>query len=240
MPKTSRRTDIAEVVVVVPVLNRPERVGPLADSFDASLVKVKARLLFVACSEDRGEVEALWAAGVDTLVIEGQRLPGDYARKINEGAAFTREPWLFLGADDLRFHRGWAEAALTVARETGKRVVGTADLGNPSVLRGRHSTHSLVARSYIEERGTIDQPGIVLHEGYDHQYVDNEFVETAKARDEWAFAGESVVEHLHPHWGKGEHDSTYALAVAQSRLDHRRFVRRRNLWIERTRRMRGS
>ncbi len=229
---------MAEVVVLVPVLNRPERVGPLTDSFDRSLKKVRARLLFMVGSEDRGEIEALWAAGVDTLVIEGERRPGDYARKINEGARFASEPWLFLGADDLRFEVGWAEEALKVAGETGKRVIGTDDRGNPSVRLGRHSTHSLVARSYMEELGTIDQTGEILHEGYDHQFVDNELVETARYRKEWAFAEGSVVEHLHPHWGKAPQDGTYGIAVKNGIRDRKLFNHRRSLWSARSSRPR--
>jgi hypothetical protein len=46
-------------------------------------------------------------------------------------------------------------------------------------MAGRHSTHSLVTRDYVERFGTIDEAGVVLHEGYPHEFVDDEFVQTA-------------------------------------------------------------
>jgi len=106
-------------------------------------------------------------------------------------------------------------------------------------MRGRHATHPLVRRSYVEEHGTIDEPGKVLHEGYDHQWVDNELVETAKARGAWAFAKNSHVEHLHPFWPdgkggkKGEMDATYEKALSSPRKDMALFRSRRRLWLAR-------
>ena len=141
----------------------------------------------------------------------------------------TDEPWLFFGADDLKFHPKWLDIALGYAEKYGRRVVGTNDLGNREVIAGSHSTHHLVARSYVEQHGTIDGEG-ALHEGYDHQYVDNEFIETAKHRHEFIMARAAVVEHLHPHWRKGDVDGTYELALAEGKADRDLFRKRRQLW----------
>lgn len=116
---------------------------------------------------------------------------------------------------------------MEVAEATGAGVIGTNDLGNPRVLAGRHSTHPLVSRRYANEMGTLDGPGQVVAEVYDHQYCDDELVLTAQRRAEWAFAREAVVEHLHPFFGKAEMDATYDKAIAKTADDRATFMRRR-------------
>jgi hypothetical protein len=221
---------VSECAVIVPVLNRPERVIPVMKSLAHSLVKREATIYFVASERDRDELAALYDAKVPHFILPGERRRGDYARKINHAIPLTDEPWLFLGADDLRFGEGWLDVCIAEAMRWRKRVIGTNDLGNREVVARRHSTHTLVARSYIEELGTIDQPGKALHEGYDHQWCDNEFIETAKHRAEFISSGQAVVEHLHPHWGKGPEDSTYSLAVRHGEHDRKLFRQRRRLW----------
>lgn len=155
---------------------------------------------------------------------------GDYARKINHGVRAVSADWYFQGADDLVFHPGWLSAALRAAETNGARVIGTQDLCNPRTRGGRHSTHSLVARSYVEEVGTGDEPGKMLHEGYEHGFVDDELVYVAMRRREFAFARDAIVEHLHPTRAKAEMDSTYEKA-----LDPRSHARDRALWRQRRR-----
>jgi hypothetical protein len=192
--------------------------------------EVKYRAVFICSPDDPTELEACKATGAQVLVASWPAGPGDFARKNNLGLRMTTEPWLFTGADDLEFHEGWADEVLRVADETGARYIGTCDGGNPAVLAGRHSTHSLIARSYAEELGTIDERGKIFHEGYDHQLVDNEACETAMARGEWAFAADSCVIHLHPFWGKAQTDATYAKGMRASAADRRLFESRRALW----------
>lgn len=225
-----RLSGVSYCAVLIPVLNRPERVEIVTESLSRSLGMFDARPFFIANRNDHGEIAALHDAQVAHLIVPWDRGPGDYARKINQAVKHTDEPWLFLGADDLDFHHGWLDEALAVAEIESVRVVGTRDLGNLAVMQGRHSTHSLVARSYVEEMGTIDMPGMALAEVYDHQYVDNEFVETAQHRGEFAMS-EAVVEHLHPHWQKAPDDDTYRLAVKHTRRDQQTFRFRRRRWV---------
>ncbi len=160
----------------------------------------------------------------------------DFAKKINYGFSHTESEWVFQGADDLLFYEGWDHQALMAARKQRRRVIGTNDLHNPSVRRQLSSTHTLIARSYIEEYGgTEDGSGIVFSEAYDHQYVDTEFVEVARRRHEWTFCRQAVVEHLHPHWGIGEMDATYKKATRATGADYRLFRQRMGLSIQQTR-----
>jgi hypothetical protein len=221
---------MAEVAVLVPVLARPQRAKPLADSLRETCGG-HVRLIFLCTPGDDAEIKACrkvrWAT---TEVVPFARGPGDYARKINYGVTITDEPWLFHGADDLRFHEAWLERAMETAA-AGFSVVGTNDLGNRSVLSGRHSTHSLVARSYIEEVGTVDEPGKMLHEGYRHNFCDTELVQAAQLRGQFKSAHRAVVEHLHPHWRKADMDATYQLGLADFAHDARLFHwRRQRVW----------
>lgn len=156
---------------------------------------------------------------------------GDYARKINAAFLVSDAPFLFTGADDLDFHEGWCEAALRRMEDPRIGVVGTQDLGNPVVLAGEHSTHSLVRRSYVYHPGAvIGMPGAVLNPDYPHEWCDNELVATAQARGAFVFAEDSIVEHLHPNWDKAAIDPIYSAAVERSRVGERLFYHRRHLW----------
>jgi hypothetical protein len=55
-------------------------------------------------------------------------------------------------------------------------------------------------------------------------------VGTAKHRGVWAFAADSVVEHLHPAWGKAPDDDLYAAQRARMDASRQLFVRRARLW----------
>lgn len=215
------------LAVLIPVLRRPHRVSSVLSS--ALAATPSARVLFVASPGDDAEQDAVRAAGADLLVIPQSPGPGDFARKINAGYRHTSEPLLFVGADDLDFHPGWFEAARRQLR-SGVGVVGTNDLGNARVMRGEHATHFLVTRAYIDAHGTIDEPDKVLHEGYPHEFVDDEMVATAKHRGAWAFAHDSVVEHLHPLWGKAPTDELYDAHDQRMKAGRRVYQRRCRLW----------
>lgn len=220
----------ADLAILVPVLGRPERALPLAESA-ARATDLPYRLLFLCSPEDGAEIDACQQAG-DTLVVDWAAGAGDYARKINAGYRATTEPWIFTAADDLVFHPGWARSALATARSTGCSVIGTQDGWNGAVKAGRHSTHSLVSRAYVEREGASwDGPGIVLHEGYDHQYVDTELVAVARQRGTFAMAWDALVEHLHPMAHKARMDATYRKGLRASREDGGLYDRRRRLYL---------
>lgn len=221
------------IAVLVPVLNRPARVAPLVASLEAVSRVIPCAPYFLVTPGDSVQLKAVKASGANFAVMPFKQAPGDYARKMNYGFAMTEEPFVFLGADDLYFHPGWAERAVACWYETGACVVGTNDLGNMRTIEGRHSTHTLVCREY-GECGTVD--GVeLMHEGYWHNYVDDEFVQTAVSRQTYAHATDSWVEHIHPDWGKGAMDSTYTLGKLHFNDDREHFRQRTPLW-QRTRR----
>lgn len=215
------------VAVLIPVLRRPHRVVPLLESIEKN-TPTDHRALFLCTEDDEAQQQAIDAVGGEYEVLPGAWGHGDYARKINHGIRVTNEPLIFMAADDLAFHPDWLERAASRLTD-GVQVVGTNDLGNARVMRGEHSTHSLLTRQYAE-RGTIDEPDKVLHEGYPHEFVDDEFVATAKHRGVFGFAGDSIVEHLHPLWGKAPTDELYDQHASRMRLGRRLFEGRQSLW----------
>lgn len=222
------------IAVLVPVLGRPERAAPLVASVEEASTLV-TRVVFLVTDGDDAQLAACLATDAMTVVVPFALGGGDYARKINYGVLCTDEPWVLQAGDDLRFHRGWDREALRIGERPAAHVIGTNDLGNPLVRSGAHSTHSLIRRAYIEERGTIDEPGKALHEGYWHCWVDNELVETAKSRNAYFAARRSRVEHLHHIWRKGTDDETYRRGQRQYNQDAALFKSRRPLWRGRER-----
>lgn len=202
------------VTVIIPVLNRPHRIDPVVRSVVDSAPD--AKVLLVPSHDSR-----LYEALEDALEISpnvswySYRDPhpecGNYAKKINWAVnQWVDTDWIFTGADDLHFHPGWWEATETWRKLPHIGVIGTNDLGHPRVYALHEtSTHSLVRVSYVERYGTIDKEVKVLHEGYTHEFVDDELVGTAKYRHAWAFAPDAHVEHMHPIWGKAQWDDTY-------------------------------
>lgn len=209
------------VAILVPVLARPHLVAGLIDNI-ARTTPSEHTILFLTDPDDHAERAAIAAAGATELPCGGS-----WATKINLGIAATTTPLIFLGADDLRFHPDWLGAA-TRKLKPGIGLVGTNDLGNPRVMRGELATHALVARWYTQ-LGAADG-GALLHEGYEHNFVDQELTETAKRRGAFAFARFSHVEHLHPHWGKSEIDATYEKGLATFARDRRTYRARRSMW----------
>ncbi len=210
--------------ILIPALGRPQNIGPLIESL--KVTQTPHRVLFLCSPLDMEQIEACRRVG-EVHIVDWEPGKADFAKKINLGFTLTESEWIFQGATDIRFHAGWDTMALAVSAQKRRRVIGTNDLHNPQVKRGISSTHTLFHRSYITDLGgTRDGTGLVFCEKYDHQYVDNEFCATAKLRGEWAFAKQSVVEHLHPHWGLSPDDPTYKKAMLHSMADRRLFAQR--------------
>jgi hypothetical protein len=139
--------------------------------------------------------------------------------------------FVFAAADDVTFEPGWDRVALKLAANRF-HVVGTNDLANASVRRGQFGTHCLIRRRYVTDTGADGNgtPGTVLHEGYDHNFVDRELCHVAQHRHCFVFARNSRVRHRHPLWRTAPDDRTYRKALARFRDDQRLFLTRAHLW----------
>lgn len=215
--------------VIVPCLARPQNAQPLVDSLVAS--GAEAQITFVCTGGDKAQIAACETTGANVLIVRWAAGPGDYAKKINWGYQHTTNELFFMGADDLDFHPRWDIIAMRMMKGN-IGVVATNDMANRQVMRGEFGTHCLIRRSYImEQGGTVDgEPGVVLWEGYDHNYVDRELCDVARSRGAYAFAKRSVVKHRHPVWRTAPWDTTYRKALAHSREDQALYMARSPLF----------
>lgn len=210
-----------EVAVIVPTIDRWRNAEPFMRSLRASTGLAHA---YAICDAPDDAVIRAWEDAGATVIVDNLVT---FAKKVNLGYAKTTEPWLFLVGDDVAFRPGWLDHAQHVADLLHADVVGTNGLGNERELRGEHSAHMLIRRSYVDEVGASwDGPGTVCHEGYRHNFVDDEIVTAARQRGVWQMALGSVVEHLHPAWGKGEDDNVYRIGIDAFEADRETFTRR--------------
>jgi len=76
------------IAVLLPVLNRPQRVQPVLDSLRLSGYPV--RPFFICSFGDTAEIQAVEAARAEYLLVPWPAAEGDYARKINYGLGTRR------------------------------------------------------------------------------------------------------------------------------------------------------
>jgi hypothetical protein len=187
----------------------------------AEATDVPYRVMFA--TSDQATIDELTRLGASFIVDEGGD-DGSYPKRINRLYKTTTEPYILLAADDLAFRAGWFQAALAL-QQSLDGVVGINDLHNAA------GVHFLVSRNYIETLGgCIGEPGVVLHEGYRHCYCDDELRHTAISRGRWAWARDSVIEHLHHAAGKSHDDNVYAIGASSMAQGAAVFQSRSHLW----------
>lgn len=191
--------------VLVPSLNRPQRLRETVASIHAATPEAHYRLFCVSDAESKDILTELGEWFIDDAEADDQR----YVTRMNKltthiGDAKT----IFFGSDDVRFRPGWLTQALRVLT-LGPSVVVVNDLRNPN------GTQAVIRSTYLKD-AVFDAPGDAFHRGYLHNFADTEMFFTAFKRQVIARAMESVVEHLHPVFGGPDAipwDSTYEGAV---------------------------
>lgn len=225
--------DGSDLVFVIPLWRRVCNISRVIDAVKATTPA--AHILFVVSIGDKVTAEFALAVTEPSVTVQmvagdggGQ---GDYAKKINVGYRVSWEPYIFTGADDVVPQPGWYEAARSHMRD-GIGVVGTVDGTNNRTMDGRHSTHSLVARWYADQGACVDQDHVIYHEGYWHEWCDDELVRTAMSRNAYAHAFSAVVDHVHWNRDRTLMDDVYRHGKSHSALSRRLFMKRRHLWGE--------
>lgn len=219
---------VAEGVdILVPVM-RSGMARPFMESVEASGAPWIGRLVSACAYRGDEALQREWLdAGAGVVLCDGTTMPV----KVNGGYRATHQAWVLFVGEDVRFHPGWHAAAMAAAQGGRFSLIGTNDLGHPKVLGGEHATHFLLRRSYVDEYGAgWGEPGVVMHEGYRHWFADDEIVTAAKQRGVWTPALDCVIEHLHPAWGKADHDDVYALGASSGAVDGVLFEQRRALY----------
>jgi hypothetical protein len=222
---------VTTVDVIIPTYGRAGRLRQVVHNI-VDTTPPPLTVTLVIESEDLESLRVATSIGPPVRTVVNQRT-ANYAGAINTAVETSEADFWFAGADDLNFHHGWLKHCLAVADDRFW-VIGTNDLLNPFVRDGLHATHYLVDRRYTDQiGGVIDgPPGVALFEGYDHQYVDTEFVGAAKARVRFRPCLEAIVEHMHVSVGKNEPDATDERAHRRENEDRAFYMERRRLWTE--------
>lgn len=187
---------MVSLVIVIPTRGRHHRLAQLAQEFAANTPP--HRMLFVVDLDDVRTQQT--ARNLGTVVKVPSRC--GYPTAVNAGIAASMEPYILVGADDIRPHRGWFERAKShCSDEVG--FVSLNDLGNEDVMAGIHATIPLVSRWYIDKYGPL------YDEAFYHNGCDRDASFKAQDRGAFAYAPDAIVEHLHPNYGKAELDDTY-------------------------------
>ena len=210
-----------ELCVAIPTM-RPKRIRRLVDNLVAR-TPIFPKIVIIS---HLPEVFEQTADQNVTTWDDGPEVHS-FGHRINAMFERTTEPYFFMGADDVWFQPRWYEVARSYMDSIpGGGVVAVNDLWNGS------GTLALIARSYIEEcDGTMDGTGPVIHRGFAHSFSETELFDTAKARGRFAYARESIVEHVHPYAGKSEWDDVYTLGYSTSAQDEALFKSRQHLWL---------
>jgi glycosyltransferase involved in cell wall biosynthesis len=215
--------------IIIPTIGRADRLAALVENIDAATIG-EYRVWFVTEAHDEATIAAVHALGLESIINARTE---NYAGAVNTAYDATDGDYLFCGADDLVFHHGWdADALRRQTHDDWFAVFGTNDLLNPYVMAGAHSTHSLVARWYLDEIGGVVDlgPGSFLPECYDHNFTDTEFIGTAKMRARFVPCLDSVVEHMHVS-KTGVVDDTHMRSVRDFHADDALYESRRDLWF---------
>lgn len=216
------------ISILVPTLGRSDRLLEVAKNIHEATTSPH-EVIFIYEVDDRDTANVL---AYEYLRSAPNLHTKNYAGAIQSGYNAAIGSLLFLAADDLDFSLDWDAPVLELIAQEGVEVVGTNDLHNQGVLEGWHATHYMVTRTYIRDVGGVVDvgPGSINHFGYDHNYVDTEFIETASKRGVFKPCLGSVVEHRHFVFGLATKDETYQKGYAKLSEDAALFESRRPLW----------
>lgn len=208
--------------IIIPTFKRPHSLERASKNAHEN-TKCKHTLTFVVEPEDQESIDKINELGEKLLI---SKYPGNHTGAANTAYEETKEPFFIIANDDFNFHYGWDEPALEKMKDETIGVVGLND-GKSQ----RFTTITLVRRKYIQEHsGVMDMPNTLYYPGYNHNYVDTEFSNTAMKRNMFAICPESVVEHMHWAFGKAQMDPTYEKSNKTTSQDAHTYSQRQHLW----------
>jgi hypothetical protein len=191
--------------ILIPTLNRPQRLRDLVANIRANTPEGMFTLLFCASdSASVGILENLGETVIDDTESGDHRYVTRMNRLVNIAMGLHDITSVFFGSDDVFHHEGWLPEALNALERHALVVVDD--------MRNQNGTQALARLDYATTAAVFDAQGIAFHPGYLHNFADTEQFRTAMANGEYGRALTSKVEHLHPLFGapgSAEWDSTY-------------------------------
>jgi hypothetical protein len=217
---------MSSVAVLIPTVNRAEKLAPLVARFRA-VATVPTGLYLATDHDDVATREAFKLLDGDDDVTT---IVGDF-HSVTKGtnaawAAVRDEKFALTCNDDVWPEDGWDRAALDALGEKGKHVCGVND------GHDRMFSFCLVRCSYIRQHsGVYDEPNKLFHDGYLSQYPDTELHEYAVARGVWTEAPGAVIRHVHHDFGDADpNHPNYVKARGAAMGDFQTYRRRLPHW----------
>ena len=127
-----------------------------------------------------------------------------FAKKCNYAFTQTRGEWSLYVGEDVEFTQSWYEA---FPKYSKYGVVGTNALLFSNETR---SPHLIINRDYTLEIGGSWDTKLPFHT-YIHNYADTETIAKAMHYNQWIYASDIIIKHLHPAAGLGTKDEVYLM-----------------------------
>lgn len=216
--------DLLPCAVLVPSLNRPQRLRGLVKNIHEATRDMEHEIFFMVSDDESREIlTELGESFIDDSDGEDRR----YVTRMNRLVkAIPKEfKTAFFGSDDVIHHYGWLREGIRALADSGNQIVVVND------MRNTNGTQGLMRSEYLP-LSTFDAPEDAFHGGYLHNFADTEQFFTAFKRGVIGRAMESYVEHLHPVFQNVRSipwDETYHNAVKGWDHDAALFDRRAKL-----------
>lgn len=215
------------IQVIVPTY---KRIQNIEKCFNNILETPDCEPLFVVHESDIDSLNEVKRLGAK-YVVDKQLPSGVNASNCGYWAVKTN--WFVLSQDDIIFHKGWLDNALKHISK-GIKVVGLYD-GYPYHLQSQHSVAWLINKNYVQRNSlSIGHKNVLFNPDYKKNYADNELNDTAKFRGVWAYASDSLAEHIHPGFNKSQMDSTYQMNEKFLGEDRGLYNSRIHLWTKKS------
>ena len=210
-----------KIAIFIPTLFRPHNVERVIDSI-RNTTDIPYEIYLMCPKDDFETISVIEKFGCKYWTDEGDMR---FVKRIQFMYENTDEEWFLTGADDLVFQPFWFEQAIEYMDSAS--VISFDDQCNPNLP----GTNFLIKREYIEKySGVVDSPNTVFHQGYYHNYCDNELVAVASRRGQFA-KSQGIIKHYHPTVDRAPWDGVYMMAQSYMIDDANLFASREKLWI---------
>lgn len=197
-----RRASIRPVVMLAPTRGRPAGAAELVDAFEETTARTRGASLVLVVDEDDPALPRYEALGYPGMIVGPRlRLGPTLNRWAPVAVELGAEAVGFLGDDHRPRTPGWDGLMLAeVRRGSGGAVV----YGDDGFQHERIPTAVVIAARLIALLGWMVPPGMV------HLYLDDWWKRLGEDMGELRYLPHVLIEHMHPHAGKGVMDAGYA------------------------------
>lgn len=189
------------IVMLAPTRGRPAGAAELVDTFEETTARTRQASLVLVVDEDDPELPGYEALGYPGMIVGPRlRLGPTLNRWAPVAVELGAEAVGFLGDDHRPRTRGWDALVLAELRRMGAGVAYADD----GFQHERIPTSVVISSRLIALLGWMVPPGMV------HLYLDDWWRRLGEDMAALSYLPHVLIEHMHPHAGKGAMDAGYA------------------------------